>query len=161
WPPRAARQLDIAAGLRYGCRRPCASSPPPTKEPPVRVDSFADPPALLRGLTALFHKGLSARGLLFLALDSRGAIHMAIPDQAGQSTIEQSVLRVGEKLTLRWPGEPRVYHFDSVHVLREDFYVFNGDRRLAHPGDAVEVGLVVANFLRWCQCKNVFFGCTP
>jgi hypothetical protein len=116
----------------------------------VRIETFADPPALLRGLSALHKQGLTPRGLLFLALDSRGTIYLATSPP----------VRVGEKLTLRWSGPP-AYHFDSVHVVRDDFYVINGDRRLTHPGDAIEVGLVVANFLMWCQARNVFFGCTP
>lgn len=122
------------------------------------VHTFADPPALLRGLQELWRKGLTARDLLFLALDPGGVVYVALPKLLGRS-----VLRVGEKLTLRWPGPPdeRLFHFDSIHVLREDFYVFNGDRRLQHPGDAIEVGLVVANFLRWGKTQNVFFGCTP
>lgn len=124
----------------------------------MQVQTYPDPPAFLRGLTALQKSGLTPRKLLFLALDSRGAIHLGLPaDVAGQT------LRVGEKLALRWPGPPdeRLFHFDSLHILRDDFYVFNGDRRLAYPGDAVDVGLVLANFLKWNHTPNVFFGCTP
>ncbi|MCS6915200.1 MAG: hypothetical protein RMK29_08590 [Myxococcales bacterium] len=126
----------------------------------MRIQTFADPPALLRGLIALRQEGLTPRGLLFLALDPGGGIHLAVPGDLGQGG---QMLRVGEKLTLRWPGPPsqRLYHFDSIHVLRDDFYVVNGDRRLAHPGDAIEVALVMAGFLRWCRSLNVFFGCTP
>ncbi len=124
----------------------------------MRVATYPDPPALLRGLTALYRQGLTARDLLFLGLDPHGAIHLCLPDVLGRQT-----LRVGEKLTLSWPGRPdeRLYHFDSVHVLRDEFYVFNGDRRLAHPGDAIDVGMVVATFLKWGKSSNVFFGCTP
>lgn len=131
----------------------------------MRLQTFADPPALLRGLTALRQQGLTARGLLFLALDPSGAIHLVVLGELGrgEGTAGAQMLRVGEKLTLSWPGPPaqRLYHFDSIHVLRDDFYVVNGDRRLAHPGDAIEVALVVAGFLRWCRSANVFFGCTP
>ncbi len=124
----------------------------------MRVEKYPDPPAFLRGLTGLFKQGLTPRDLLFLALDPQGVIHLALPQALGQSA-----LRVGEKLTLKWPGpaDQRLYHFDSVHVLRDSFYVFNGDRRLTHPGDAIDVGLVMANFLRWSKTTNVFFGCTP
>ena len=135
----------------------------------MRVQTFPDPPALLRGLTTLRQQGLSPRGLLFLALDPGGRIHLALPEafgkpaEGGAPGDDAQVLRVGEKLTLRWPGPPgeRLYHFDSVHVLRDDFYVVNGDRRLQHPGNVVEVALVVAAFLKWCASSNVFFGCTP
>ena len=34
----------------------------------------------------------------------------------------------------------RLFHFDSIHALRDDFCVINGDRRLSHPGNATEVG---------------------
>lgn len=131
----------------------------------MRVQKFSDPPALLRGLTTMRQQGLTPRGLLFMAIDPGGAIHVALPQGFGRpgDDSEAQVLRVGEKLTLRWPGPPgeRLYHFDSVHVLRDDFYVINGDRRLQHPGNVVETALVVAGFLRWCQSPNVFFGCTP
>jgi hypothetical protein len=124
----------------------------------VRVETYPDPPAFLRGLKALQARGLNYRGLHFLALDPHGAIHVALPE-----SFDKAALRVGEKLTLSWPGPPdqRLYHFDSIHMLRDDFYVFNGDRRLAHPGDAIDVGLVVANFLKWGGVSNIFFGCTP
>lgn len=121
----------------------------------MRIETYPDPPALLRGLKDLRRQGLNQRGLWFLALDPHGMIHLGLPADLGKNP-----LRVGEKLALRSPEE-RLFHFDSIHVLRDDFYLFNGDRRLAHPGDVVDVALVVANFLGWCKAPNVFFGCTP
>lgn len=42
----------------------------------------------------------------------------------------------------------RLFHFDSIHALRDDFYVVNGDRRLSQSGNAVDVGSVVGRFVR-------------
>jgi hypothetical protein len=88
---------------------------------------------------------------------------MAVSDDSHK--LDQSALRVGEKLALRWPtGDEvpqRLYHYDSIHALRDDFYVLNGDRRLSHPGNAIEVGGVVARFIRGAGVTSVFFGCTP
>jgi hypothetical protein len=129
----------------------------------MRIESYADSMALLRGLGALKQHGLTARGLLFLALSPQGRIYLALPEHPEQ--IQHPELRVGEKLALRWPegGElpQRLYHFDSIHALRDDFSVHNGDRRLAQPGNAIEVGSVVARFVRSCGASSIFFGCTP
>ena len=133
----------------------------------MRIETYSDSLALLRGLSALKQRGLTAKGILFLALSAQGRIYLAIPDnldqmnqleQLGQSpapgttpqhpsATSQSALRVGEKLALRWPEGPdvpsRLFHFDSIHALRDDFYVVNGDRRLSQSGNAVDVGSVV------------------
>ena len=129
----------------------------------MRVEQYSDAVALLRGLAALRQSGLTARGMLFLALSPQGRIFLALPQPTEQ--IEQPELRVGEKLALRWPDGPevpqRLYHFDSIHALRDDFCVLNGDRRLSQTGNAIEVGAVIARFVRSGGASSVFFGCTP
>ena len=131
----------------------------------MHIESYSEHVALLRSLGTLKQRGLSPRGVLFLALSSQGRIYLALPSVPEQLT--QESLRVGEKMALRWPdkngdGVPeRLYHFDSIHALRDDFYVFNGDRRLKDPGNAMDVGIVMARFIRTCGSSSVFFGCTP
>lgn len=129
----------------------------------MRIESYSDQFGLIRGLATLRQQGLSPRGLLFLALNGQGRIYLAVASDLHQ--LDQSSLRVGEKLALRWPESDdvpqRLYHFDSIHALRDDFYVLNGDRRLSHPGNATEVGGVVARFIRSAGVTSVFFGCTP
>jgi hypothetical protein len=129
----------------------------------MRIESYADQFGLIRGLGALRQQGLTPRGILFLALNSQGRIYLAVSQDPHQ--LDQSSLRIGEKLALRWPERDdvpqRLYHFDSIHALREDFCVLNGDRRLMHPGNAIEVGGVVARFIRGSGVTSAFFGCTP
>ena len=69
----------------------------------VRVERFGEPTSLLRGLKELRKKGLTPRGLLFLALSPDGAIHLGIPDDAETITS----IKVGEKLALMWPLDER------------------------------------------------------
>jgi hypothetical protein len=123
----------------------------------VLVESFTGPPALLRGLKAMRERGITPRGLLFLALSPDGSIHVGVPNDPDQITS----IRVGEKLALIWPKEGRFYHFDAIHRLPGDFVLWNGDRRLKDPGDAGEVAALVASFLKGGSAKNVLFGCTP
>ncbi len=127
----------------------------------MRIESYADQFGLIRGLGTLRQQGLTPRGMLFLGLNGHGRIYLAVPEAPHQ--LEKAALRVGQKLALRWPsGEDvpqRLYHFDSVHALRDDFYVINGDRRLSHPGNALEVGGVVARFIRAAGVTSAFFGC--
>ena len=132
----------------------------------MRIESYADSLALMRGLAALRQSGLTARGMLFLALSAQGRIYLALPEHPER--LEHSELRVGEKLALRWPEHldrpelpQRLYHFDSIHALRDDFSVHNGDRRLSQPGNAVEVGNIIARFIRSTGTSSVFFGCMP
>jgi hypothetical protein len=129
----------------------------------MRIESYGDQFGLIRGLGALRQQGLSPRGLLFLALNGQGRVYLAVSKDPHK--LDQSAMRVGEKLALRWPeGDDvpqRLYHFDSIHALRDDFCVLNGDRRLSHPGNAIEVGGVVARFIRSAGVTSVFFGCTP
>jgi hypothetical protein len=123
----------------------------------VLVESFSGPPALLRGLRAMRERGLTPRGLLFLALSPDGAVHVGVPEDPEQITS----IKVGEKLALVWPNPGRYYHFDAIHRLPGDFVLWNGDRRLKDPGDASEVAQLVASFLKGGSAKNVLFGCTP
>lgn len=123
----------------------------------IRCEQFKGSVPLLYGLGQYRRSGITPRGLLFLAIEPSGIVHTAVPDD----TEEVTRIKVGEKLALAWPIDGRFYHFDSVHRLREEFYVFNGDRRLAHPGNTVEVATLIADFLKSSSAHNVFFGCTP
>ena len=123
----------------------------------VRVERYGEPASLLRGLKELRGKGLTPRGLLFLALSPDGAIHLGIPDDVEMTTS----IKVGEKLSLNWPLEGRFFHFDAIHRLPGDFVLWNGDRRLKDPGTATEVARLVASFVKGGTARNVLFGCTP
>src|SRR5262245_14042474 len=123
----------------------------------MRLEKYAEPTSLLLGLGELRRRGVTPRGLMFLALDPGGAIHVAVPD----SVEDVSALKVGDKLGVEWPLPGRYYHFDSVHRLRDRFYLFNGDRRLTQPGNVHDVAGAVADFLKAATAPNVFFGCTP
>ena len=125
--------------------------------PGIHTERFAEPTSFLLGLGGLRKRGVTPRGLLFLALEPTGVVHVGVPDNVD----DIGALKVGDKLGLRWPHPGRFFHFDSVHRLREGFYLFNGDRRLSQPGDAVEVAGLVADFLKVSAAPNVFFGCTP
>jgi hypothetical protein len=123
----------------------------------VKVERFAEPAALLRGMKRLRETGLTPRGLLFLAIAPDGAIHVGVPEDPELVTS----IKVGEKLALVWPMEGRFFHFDAIHRLPGDFVLWNGDRRLKDPGDAAEVAQLVASFLKGGSARNVLFGCTP
>jgi hypothetical protein len=100
--------------------------------------------------------GLTPRGMLFLAISPEGAIHIGTPADPERVTS----IKVGEKLALVWPSEGRYFHFDAIHRLPGNFILYNGDRRLKDPGDALEVAQVAAGFLKGSSTKNVLFGCT-
>jgi hypothetical protein len=123
----------------------------------VVVEKFSGPAPLVQGLKALRQRGVTPRGLLFLALTNDGAIHVGVPRDVEEIT----EIKVGEKLALVWPLEGRFFHFDAVHRLPGNFVLWNGDRRLKDPGDAPEVAQLVAQFLKGSSAKNVLFGCTP
>lgn len=123
----------------------------------VITERYAEPPALLRGLKALRERGLTPRGMLFLALSPDGAIHLGLPEDPERITS----MKVGEKLALVWPVPGRFFHFDAIHRLPGDFVLWNGDRRLKDPGDAMQVATLVASFLKGGSSRNVLFGCTP
>jgi hypothetical protein len=124
--------------------------------PGVSVEKYTGPAALIGGLKNLRERGLTPRGLLFLALSPDGTIHVAVPEDPDAVTS----IRVGDKLALVWPLEGRYFHFDAVHRLPGDFVLYNGDRRLKDPGDAPEVAQLIAAFLKGSSAKNVLFGCT-
>ena len=123
----------------------------------VNVERYGEPAAMLRGLKELRAKGLTPRGMLFLALSPDGAIHLGIPENPEEIT----AIKVGEKMALVWPLEGRYFHFDSIHRLPGDFVLWNGDRRLKDPGSASQVATLVASFLKGGSARNVLFGCTP
>ena len=110
----------------------------------VRTEQHRSAHALMLGLGALRRRGATPRNLLFLALDHAGGIHLAYPDDIDAV----GDLRVGDKLALEWPFSAESYYFDSIHRLPGDLILLNGDRRLAHPGNASEIAETVATFLR-------------
>jgi len=122
----------------------------------VTVERFPEPSSFLRGLQRLRLSGLTPRGMLFLAISPEGAIHIGTPADPERVTS----IKVGEKLALIWPSEGRFFHFDAIHRLPGNFILYNGDRRLKDPGDALEVAQVAAGFLKGSNAKNVLFGCT-
>jgi len=121
------------------------------------IEKFSGPSTLLGGLKRLRQRGITPRGLLFLALSPDGTINLAVP---GDPDSVESI-KVGEKLALVWPEPGRFFHFDAIHRLPGDFVLWNGDRRLKDPGDAPETAQLVASFLKGSSAKNVLFGCTP
>lgn len=123
----------------------------------VNVERYSGPEMLLHGLTALRQRGLTPRGLLFLALSPDGAVHLGLPADPERITS----IKIGEKLALVWPDPGRFFHFDAIHRLPGDFVLWNGDRRLKDPGDAPPVATLVAHFLKGSSARNVLFGCTP
>jgi len=125
--------------------------------PDVLVERFAEPAAFVRGLTRLRQNGLTPRGLLFLALAPDGSVHVGTPGDSERVTS----IKVGEKLALVWPEQGRFFHFDAIHRLPGNFTLYNGDRRLKDPGDALEVAQIAASFLKGSNARNVLFGCTP
>ena len=122
----------------------------------VRTLRYSDPATFVLGLADLRRDNVTPRKLLFLALDPSGAVHVTLPEEAAKVTH----IKVGDKLGLP-PPPGRFYYFDSIHRLRDGCYLYNGDRRLKDPGDAVEIAGLVCDFLRLSQARNVFFGCTP
>lgn len=122
----------------------------------TRVYHYRDPAAVILGLKELRKKGLTPRGLLFIALDPRGETYIAVPedlDAVGN-------VRVGDKLSLEAPWKGRYFHFDSVHRLPGDSVLWNGDRRLGDTGSAPEVACAISEWLKGSSAKNVFLGCT-
>jgi hypothetical protein len=128
---------------------------------PARVYHFSDPMAVSLGLAALRDRGLTTRGVLFIALDSRGEAHLAVPE----SLANVARIKVGDKLSLEPPfhGAPgeRYYHFDAIHRLPGHSVLWNGDRRLAQPGSACETAFAVSEWLKGSGARNMFLGCTP
>ena len=58
--------------------------------PGIRTERFAEPTSLLLGLAEMRRRGVTPRGLLFLALDSTGSIHVGVPeavDDAGRTEL--------------------------------------------------------------------------
>lgn len=118
---------------------------------------YRDPSAVVIGLEDLRSRGLTARGVLFVAIDSRGETYVAIPDD--MSSVVN--IRVGEKKTVKPPWEGRYYHFDAIHRLPGETVLWNGDRRLDNTGTASEVACAVAVWLKSVNARNMYFGCTP
>ena len=124
---------------------------------PTRVYHYRDPAAVILGLKELRKKGLTPRGILFVALDPRGETYIAVPEDVDAV----ANIRVGDKLSLQPPWEGRFFHFDAVHRLPGDTVLWNGDRRLSDTGSAPEVACAISEWLKGSSAKNVFLGCTP
>lgn len=123
----------------------------------MRVVKFREPPALIVGLADLRRQGLTPRGLLFVAIDGRGEIHLAIPENL--DLVRD--IKVGDKLSIEPPWPPGLFHFDAIHRLPGDSVLWNGDRRLGETGTAQEVACAIADWLKGSSAKNVFLGCAP
>src|SRR5215207_2496083 len=123
----------------------------------TRVYHYRDPAAVIIGLKELRKRGLTPRGLLFVALDPRGETYIAVPEDLDAV----ASIKVGDKLSLVPPWEGRFFHFDAVHRLPGDSVLWNGDRRLGDTGSAPEVACAVSEWLKGSSAKNVFLGCTP
>jgi hypothetical protein len=108
------------------------------------------------GLAQLRLTGLTTRGVLFVALDARGAVHLAVPEHMADVTR----IKVGEKASLVTPFAGSL-HFDSIHRLSGHGVLWNGDRRLAQPGSAAELAVAVAEWLRGGGARDMFLGVTP
>jgi hypothetical protein len=121
------------------------------------VYHYRDPAAVILGLKELRKKGLTPRGLLFVALDPRGETYIAVPEDLDAV----ANVRVGDKLSLECPWEGRFFHLDAVHRLPGDTVLWNGDRRLGDTGSAPEVACAISEWLKGSSAKNVFLGCTP
>lgn len=124
---------------------------------PTRVFHYRQPAAVILGLKELRKRGLTPRGILFLAIDPRGETYVVVPEDV--DAVES--LRVGDKLTLVSPLEGRYFHFDAIHRLPGDRVLWNGDRRLGDTGSAPEVAVAVSTWLKGSSARNVFLGCTP
>jgi hypothetical protein len=68
---------------------------------------------------------------------------------------------VGNKLTLRWPFEGRMFYVDSVHRVGDSVVVVNGDRRAGSITGLIDMALAIAWLVRQSGKRSVFFGCTP
>ena len=121
----------------------------------TRVYRYRDPAGLILGLRELRKKGLTPRGLLFVALDPRGETSIAVPEDLDAV----ANVKVGDKLSLEPPWEGRYFHFDSVHRLPGDTVLWNGDRRLHDTGSAPEVACAISEWCKGSSAKNVFLGC--
>jgi hypothetical protein len=95
--------------------------------------------------------------LLFIALDPRGEIYVAIPEDVEAI----ANVRVGEKLSLVPPWVGQFFHIDAVHRLPGEAVLWNGDRRLGDTQTAAMVATVIADWLKGASAKNVFLGCAP
>jgi len=107
---------------------------------PTRVYHYRDPAAVILGLKELRKKGLTPRGILFVALDPRGETYIAVPEDLDAV----ANVRVGDKLSLECPWQGRYFHLDAVHRLPGDTVLWNGDRRLGDTGSAPEVACAIS-----------------
>jgi len=124
---------------------------------PTRVVHFSSALAMIQGLKKLFQEGLRPRGMLFLALDPNGDANLVVPERIK----DVSRIKVGNKLSLDWPFEGRMFYLDAVHPLSKETAVINGDRRLGSLSSMVDVAALVSWFVQEAGDESIFFGCTP
>ncbi len=124
---------------------------------PTRSLKYQSALGMIQGLKKLFEDGLRPRGILFIALDANGDAHLEIP----QRLDDMSHIKVGNKLSLDWPFQGRMYYLDAVHPVGGDVAVVNGDRRLGSLSSMVDVAALVSWFVREAGDESIFFGCTP
>ena len=124
----------------------------------TRTLRFHSALAMIKGLKELFANGFGPRGVLFIAFDRGGDVHVQVPERV--SDMER--LKVGNKLTLPWPfvnGD--FFYLDAVHPIAGDTVVVNGDRRIGHMASLVDVAAMVSWFVQEAHDESIFFGCTP
>lgn len=124
---------------------------------PTQVLHYTSALQMIRGMKRLFREGLRPRGIMFMALDVNGDVSLVIPERMK----DVDTIKVGNKLSLDWPLEGRVFHLDAVHPLGPDTFVVNGDRRLGSYSSVVDVAAMVSWFIRQAGDESIFFGCTP
>jgi len=124
----------------------------------TRTVHYHSPLAMVRGLKELFVQGLRPRDVNFIAFDPAGDVHVEIPARFS----EVNRLRVGNKLSLPWPFEGRMFYMDAVHPLGADVVVINGDRRIGGLSAMVDVASMMSWFVTEAHAdQSIFFGCTP
>lgn len=123
----------------------------------TRTLRFTSAISMIQGLKQHFADGLRPRGIMFAALDPAGDVNLVIPERLR----DVNQIKVGNKLSLEWPFEGRMYYLDAVHPIGGDAAVINGDRRLGSMAAMVDVVALVAWFVKEAGDQSVFFGCTP
>jgi hypothetical protein len=124
---------------------------------PTRILEYSSALAMIQGLKKLFGEGLRPRGMLFMADDGAGHVHLAIPERLK----DVNTIKVGNKLSLPWPFVGRMFYLDAVHPIGGDAVVINGDRRLGSVANMIDVAAMVSWFVKEASDASIFFGCTP
>ena len=121
---------------------------------PIDIITYRNATSLYLGLK---QRNLTARSILLLALDARGAVYIATPKN--KETV--SNMKVGDKFTLSPPWKGEFFYFDAIHKLPSDVLLWTGDRRLMQTGSGQDVANTLAEWMKTTKDKNLFLGCTP